>query len=245
MSHAVTGRVFGVSAGRDSREQERDLADASGCGVLDLRQSRTAHGGSESILPEARGAQPMDTEHHRDLAHEFPELKHRVHELKLASAQFRSLYEEYRSVDNEICRIEEQIETPSDDYVEELKRRRVHLKDRLYGMLTGRLPIEAPSDEYVRRDRFRRPVDHGEVARGWVERGFSCRAFTDPPGQVWRNYVHDTNELVTVVEGRLEVELHDQSYVLEPGDELYIPRGAKHTVRNLHTGSTRWLYGYD
>lgn len=187
----------------------------------------------------------MDTEHHRDLAHEFPELKHRVHELKLGSAKFRSLYEEYQAVDNEVARIEQEIETPSDDYTEELKRRRVRLKDRLYGMLTGREPIEAPSDEYVTRGKFRRPVDQGEVAREWVQRGFSCRAFTDPPGQEWRNFVHDTDELVTVVAGRLEVVLHEERYVVEPGDELYIPRGVKHTLRNVYNGSTRWLYGYD
>lgn len=187
----------------------------------------------------------MEIEHHRDLAHEFPELKQRIHELKLSSVQFRGLYAEYQAVDDEVHRIEQEIETPSDDYTEALKTRRVHLKDRLYGMLTGRIPIEAPSDEYVTRHRFRRPVDHGEVARDWVQRGFSCAAFTGPPGQAWRDDRHDTNELVTVVEGRLEVLLHGERYALEPGDELFIPRGARHTVRNIHAGTTRWLYGYD
>lgn len=187
----------------------------------------------------------MTIEHHRDLAHEFPELKHRIHELKLASAAFRQLYEEYQAVDNEIHRIEQEIETPSDDYTEALKTRRVRLKDRLYGMLTGRLPIEVAPDEYVTRHKFRLPVDHGEVARDWARRGFSCRAFTDPPGRGWRDFVHDTNEVVTVVEGKLEVIMHGVGYALEAGDEIYIPRGATHTVRNLHAGTTRWLYGYD
>lgn len=187
----------------------------------------------------------MDSEHHRDLAHEFPELKHRVHELKLTSAEFRRLYEDYQAVDNEICRIEQDIETPSDDYTEELKLRRVHLKDRLYGMLTGRIPIEAGTEEYVTRDKFRLPVDHGEVVRDWIQRGFSCGAFTDPPGREWRDFVHDSNELVTVVDGRLEVAMRGESYLLEPGDELYIPRHTSHTVRNIHHDTTRWLYGYD
>lgn len=187
----------------------------------------------------------MQIEHHRDLAHEFPALKDRIRELKLASAQFRRLYEEYQAVDDEIHRIEQEIETPSDDYTEQLKTRRVRFKDRLYGMLTGRIPIEAASEEYVTRRKFRLPVDHGEVARDWVQRGFSCGVFTDPPGREWRGYVHDTNELVTVAEGRLEVLMHGERYVLEPGDELFIPRKAKHTVRNLHAGTTRWLYGYD
>ena len=57
--------------------------------------------------------------------------------------------------------------------------------------------------------------------------------------------MHDTDELVTVVDGCLEVTMHGEHWVLGPGDELYIPRAVTHTVRNLHAGTTRWLYGYD
>lgn len=187
----------------------------------------------------------MELEHHRDLAQEFPELKARIHELKLASAAFRHLYAEYQALDNEVYRIEQDIETPTEDYTEELKRRRVQLKDRLYGMLTGRLPTTVETEEFVVRHKFAPPVDPAAVTRDWIQRGFTCRAFTDPPGQQWRDYVHDTDELVTVVYGRLEVIMHDESWVLEPGDELYIPRGVTHTVHNLHPGTTHWLYGYD
>jgi uncharacterized protein YdcH (DUF465 family) len=187
----------------------------------------------------------MQIEHHRDLAREFPELKDRIRELKLASMQFRALYAEYQELDDEVHRIEQDIETPSDDYTEELKTRRVRLKDRLYGMLTGRIPIEANSQEYVTRRKFRLPVDHGEVARDWVQRGYSGGVFTDPPGHERRDVAHKTNGLITVAEGRLEVALHGERYALEPGDELFIPRKAKHTVRNLHAGATRWLYGHD
>lgn len=186
----------------------------------------------------------MELEHHRDLAREFPELKERIHALKLASPLFRHRYAEYQELDDEIHRIEQDIETPSDDYTEELKRRRVRLKDQLYGMLTERLPAEAETDEFVVRHRFPLPVDVAAVTRDWIGRGFSCRAFSDPPGREWIDYVHDSDELVTVVEGRLEVEMHGERWELEPGDELYIPRDVTHTVRNRHTGTTRWLYGY-
>jgi len=187
----------------------------------------------------------MDLEHHRDLAHEFPELKQRIHDLKTGSAQFRSLYGEYRSLDDEVHRIEQQIETPSDAYTEQVKRRRAHLKDRLYGMLTGRLHPAEDTEEYVVRHKFRCPVDHGEVSRDWSERGYGCDTFVDPPGKEWRAFVHGTDELVAVVEGRLEVEMHGVSYALEPGDELFIPKGVPHTVRNVAAGETRWFYGYD
>jgi hypothetical protein len=187
----------------------------------------------------------VELAHHRDLSQEFPELKTRIRALKLESPVFRGLYAEYQVVDNEVYRIEQAIETPSDDYTEELKRRRVLLKDRLYGMLTGRIPIAIENDEYVVRCKFAQPVDVAAVTRDWIKRGFSCRACTDPPGQVWRDDVHDTDELVTVVDGRLEVTLHAKNWVLGPGNELYIPRGVTHTVRNLYANTTRWLYGYN
>ena len=57
--------------------------------------------------------------------------------------------------------------------------------------------------------------------------------------------MHTTNELVTVIEGRLQLTVDDRSWILEPGDELFIPRGALHSVVNRHDGTTRWLFGYD
>ena len=95
------------------------------------------------------------------------------------------------------------------------------------------------------RGKFRLPVDHGEVARDWQERGFGCDPFEDPPGREWRDYVHDTNELVTVVEGELTVSMHGSHYVIAPGDELFIPKHTTHSVRNTSERETRWLYGYD
>jgi len=184
----------------------------------------------------------MELEHHRDLAQEFPELRSQIHALKQESPTFRHLYAEYQILDNELFRIGQDIETPSDDYTENLKRRRVHLKDRLYGMLTGRIPL-SHHDEFVVRHRFRRPVDTAAVTRNWIARGFSCNACTDPPGPQWRNFEHDHDELVTVVDGRLGVSLQDQEWELEPGDELHIPSGVQFSMRNLHTGTTRWLYG--
>lgn len=187
----------------------------------------------------------MNIKQHRDLAREFPELRQRVQDLKASSPEFRQLYREYQDLDNEIHRIELDIETPSDAFTEDLKFRRAHLKDQLYGLLTGRLHSEHETEEYLIRHKFRVPVDHGEVARDWQERGYSCGRLSDPPGREWRDVTHDTNELITVVEGSLRVTLHGMDYTLSPGDELFIPRGASHTVRNAHTADTHWLYGYD
>lgn len=72
---------------------------------------------------------------HHTLAHEFPEYKERIHELKLHNNHFGSLLDKYDAVDKEVFRIEEQIETTSDEYLEELKLKRLRLKDELYALL--------------------------------------------------------------------------------------------------------------
>ena len=70
-----------------------------------------------------------------DLVHEFPEYKDKIHDLKQQDARFSKLFDEYHAVDREVHRIELDIETPTDDYTEELKKRRLYLKDELYAML--------------------------------------------------------------------------------------------------------------
>ncbi len=76
----------------------------------------------------------MPLEHH-DLVHEFPEFREQIHALKMQDHHFARLFREYEELDKEIFRIEEQIETPSDQYLEECKKRRLALKDTLYAML--------------------------------------------------------------------------------------------------------------
>ncbi len=95
------------------------------------------------------------------------------------------------------------------------------------------------------RGKFPAPLDQDAVAAEWRARGYSCGSFVDPPGRRWEDFVHDCNELVTVIEGRLEMVVSGKTMTLEPGDEVFIPKGALHSVRNIHHGTTAWLYGYD
>ncbi|MEJ2107009.1 MAG: DUF465 domain-containing protein [Acidiferrobacteraceae bacterium] len=76
----------------------------------------------------------MTLEHH-PLVREFPEYQDRIHELKVSDPEFRELFDEYHDVDQEIYRHEQDIEPTSDEYLEPLKMRRVHLKDKLYEMI--------------------------------------------------------------------------------------------------------------
>jgi len=50
-------------------------------------------------------------------------------------------------------------------------------------------------------------VDRDAVSRDWRARGFTCDLWVDPPGQVWADFVHDTDELVMLEEGEIELEL--------------------------------------
>ncbi len=100
-------------------------------------------------------------------------------------------------------------------------------------------------DDLLERGKFRTPPDKAAVAADWRARGYSCGTFVDPPGRCWEDFVHDCNELVTVVEGGLEMVVSGETVTLEPGDEVFIPKGALHSVRNIHHDTTVWLYGYD
>jgi uncharacterized protein YdcH (DUF465 family) len=76
----------------------------------------------------------MPIEKH-DLIHELPEYKDRIHELKISNSHFAKIFAEYHEIDHEIHRIEEGVETPSDEYLEDLKKKRLHMKDELFTML--------------------------------------------------------------------------------------------------------------
>ncbi len=76
----------------------------------------------------------MPIEKH-DLIHELPEYRGRIHELKVGDEHFAQMFEEYHELDHEIHRIEENIETTSDEYLEERKKKRLFLKDEMLAML--------------------------------------------------------------------------------------------------------------
>ncbi len=70
-----------------------------------------------------------------DLIHELPEYRDEIHHLKINNQHFAKLFNEYHELDHEILRIEGGIETPSDDYLDGRKKRRLGLKDELFSML--------------------------------------------------------------------------------------------------------------
>lgn len=88
-------------------------------------------------------------------------------------------------------------------------------------------------------------INQLEISKRWAARGFSCDLWVDPPGQRWEDFVHNTDELVLVLEGEMEFEINGVISHPETGKEVFIPAGAVHSVRNLGNLTARWLYGYN
>ena len=77
----------------------------------------------------------MMTDLHHPLIVELPEYRDDIHRLKTADHHFRRLFDQYHEVDREVARIEQEVEAVSDARLEELKIKRLHLKDDLHGIL--------------------------------------------------------------------------------------------------------------
>jgi hypothetical protein len=74
---------------------------------------------------------------HHDLIHEFPQLRDRIHELKIGNNHFRKLFDEYHELTSTIENMETEATVVATHTEEEAKMRRVHLKDALYKMLVA------------------------------------------------------------------------------------------------------------
>lgn len=86
--------------------------------------------------------------------------------------------------------------------------------------------------------------DRAQIKKNWTARGFSCSLWTDPPGQIWDGYIHDTDELLMLCDGALEIEMNDAVFRPDIGKEILIPANTRHTVRNIGKTQNHWLYGY-
>ena len=72
-----------------------------------------------------------------DLNHELPEYREQIHALKMSNGHFARLFDEYHDVNRHVVRVEVHAETATDFELEDLKKRRLKLKDELYEMLKG------------------------------------------------------------------------------------------------------------
>lgn len=76
----------------------------------------------------------MDLLNH-DLAHEFPEHQEKMRDLKASDAHFAKLFTEYDEGNYDVKKYELGAEVISDEALEELKKKRLLLKDEIYAIL--------------------------------------------------------------------------------------------------------------
>jgi len=87
-------------------------------------------------------------------------------------------------------------------------------------------------------------LDQDAIEKAWEKQGFSCDVWIDPPGRRWENYEHAMDELLLVLEGKLELEMGGQKHIPQAGVEIFIPKHTRHSVRNIGETKAKWLYGY-
>ena len=83
-----------------------------------------------------------------------------------------------------------------------------------------------------------------KIRENWESRGYSFGVFKDPPGQVWADFVHRTDELVVLAGGDIEIEIEGKSQQPQVGEEIFIPANSIHTVRNIGKTNNVWYFGY-
>ena len=85
--------------------------------------------------------------------------------------------------------------------------------------------------------------DRATVAKDWHTRGFSCGLWIDHAGREWSHHAHEHDELFMMMSGELELEMEGKSIRPSTGEEIRIPAGIPHTIRNIGRKTARWLYG--
>jgi len=71
-----------------------------------------------------------------DLHNEFPQFEDKIHEMKTNDTHFRKLFDEYEDLNHKIHGVES-TGLFTDDELNEMRSRRLHLKDELYDILKG------------------------------------------------------------------------------------------------------------
>ena len=87
-------------------------------------------------------------------------------------------------------------------------------------------------------------MDMESIKRAWAAHEFSCDIWTDPPGRMWKDYVHDTDELLMLIDGEIEVRMRGKVFRPAIGEEFLIPAKVTHTVINCGSTTNHWFYGY-
>jgi uncharacterized protein len=87
--------------------------------------------------PRTEGDTIMHVEHH-DLHREFPEFLDLMQTLRSSDDNFSQMFDQYHNLTHEVERLEEEDLPVGDFTIEDMKKMRVKLKDKMYKMLVAR-----------------------------------------------------------------------------------------------------------
>ncbi|THJ18067.1 MAG: hypothetical protein CAF42_006995 [Nitrospira sp. CG24B] len=75
--------------------------------------------------------------------------------------------------------------------------------------------------------------------------GYFFDIFIDPSDSVRNDFPYTTNELVTVMNGKLELIIGRERIIAEPDDKGGLLKGVRHSVKSLSSATAHRLYGHD
>lgn len=70
-----------------------------------------------------------------NLQQEFPQFQEKITQLKVSDTHFKTLFDQYYKVENQIHKINTGEEVAIDEFAHELKAKLLHLKDEIYSYL--------------------------------------------------------------------------------------------------------------
>ena len=86
-----------------------------------------------------------------------------------------------------------------------------------------------------------------KIKSDWENRGFTCKTSSTPSGDVWSSPGHETDEVLILLEGEIEISYQGKTFHPSIGEEVLIPANEPHTV--INPGKTEnkmyWIYGYE
>ncbi len=86
--------------------------------------------------------------------------------------------------------------------------------------------------------------ERAEVEKDWHARGFTCGLWIDHAARTWCGEINETEELLMVLSGKLELEVEGKRIQPKIGEEVLIPTKTQHTIKNIGGKTARWLYGH-
>lgn len=77
------------------------------------------------------------------------------------------------------------------------------------------------------------PLSEEALRRRLEREGWSVSRYVYPPGTHFPEHTHGADKIDAVLAGTFEIELEGRAVVLEAGDWIEVPRGARHSATVL------------